>query len=181
MQPTAIADNVDRWVLTVLEAGERVNVQTALRGVRDRIASLAAADVPTVGATAEALSAALSVLNDELDIANRRRIEIHKARQLKVADITSLERRIEFLKEDLQKNQDVQKLQRYAASVGNLTPDRCPTCEQSLVDALISQDVLEAVMPIGDNIEYIRSQLKMFVDILERETAEQRRLERDDV
>src|SRR3546814_19482498 len=32
-------------------------------------------------------------------------------------------------------------------------------------------------MPIEDNIEYIRSQLKMFVDILERERAEQRRLE----
>ncbi|MFZ5704785.1 MAG: AAA family ATPase [Pseudomonadota bacterium] len=177
IQPTAVADNIDRWELTVLEGGEWVNVQTVLRGLHDRIASLATADVPTVGATAEALSAALSALNGELDIANRRRIEIHKARQLKVADIGSLERRIELLKEDLQKNQDVQKLQRYAGSVGNLTPDRCPTCEQSLVDALISQDVLEAVMPIEDNIEYIRSQLKMFIDILNREKAEQRRLD----
>src|SRR3546814_6249324 len=47
----------------------------------------------------------------------------------------------------------------------------------TLFRSLLSQDVLEAVMPIEDNIEYIRSQLKMFVDILERERAEQRRLE----
>jgi hypothetical protein len=46
-----------------------------------------------------------------------------------------------------------------------------------LVDALISQEVLEAVMPIEDNIEYVRSQLKMFEDILQREQVEQRRLE----
>src|SRR3546814_374319 len=47
----------------------------------------------------------------------------------------------------------------------------------TLFRSLLSQDVLEAVMPIEDNIEYIRSQLKMFVDILERERAEQQRLE----
>jgi hypothetical protein len=45
------------------------------------------------------------------------------------------------------------------------------------VDALLSQEVLEAVMPIDDNIEYIRSQLRMFADILAREQGDQRRLE----
>lgn len=177
VQPSAATDSTDRWVLTALEAGEWVDVHKVLKGARERIAALAAVAVPTVGANVEGLTASLSALNAELDIANRHRIEIHKAQELKVADISSLKRRIEVLKEDLQKNQDVQKLQRYAGSVGELTPDRCPTCEQSLVDALISQDVLEAVMPIEDNIEYIRSQLKMFGDILERENFEQRRLE----
>lgn len=70
------------------------------------------------------------------------------------------------------KNQDVQKLQRYSGIVATLTPDRCPTCEQALVDTLLSQEALSAVMPIADNIEYIRSQKKMFEDILMREEAE---------
>ena len=105
------------------------------------------------------------------------RIEVYKAKQLKEADVASLERRIKSLADDLQKNQDVQKLQRYSGSVGALTPDRCPTCEQTLIDSLLSQEVLTAVMPIEDNIEYIRSQLKMFQDILKREKEERKKLE----
>src|SRR3546814_841551 len=176
-RPTSHADQLDRWSLTILDAGEWVNVDQVLTALRARIATTAAASVPTVGVAVEELTAALKELNRKADAVNLRRIEIHQARQLKDVDIASLEGRIASLKEDLQKNQDVQKLQRYAGRVGALTPDRCPTCEQSVVDALLSQDVLEAVMPIEDNIEYIRSQLKMFVDILERERAEQRRLE----
>ena len=45
------------------------------------------------------------------------------------------------------------------------------------MDTLLSQEVLTAVMPIEDNIEYIRSQLRMFEDILGREQDELRRLE----
>ncbi len=37
---------------------------------------------------------------------------------------------------------------------------------------------MTAVMPIEDNIEYIRSQMKMFEDILSREEEKQRSLER---
>lgn len=176
-RPTSHADQLDRWSLTLHDAGEWVNVDQVLTTLRTRLAATATASVPNVSVAAEELTAALEELNSKVDAANLRRIEIHQARQLKDVDIASLQGRIASLKEDLQKNQDVQKLQRYAGSVGALTPDRCPTCEQSVVDALLSQDILEAVMPIEDNIEYIRSQLKMFIDILERERAEQSRLE----
>src|SRR3546814_10825090 len=86
--------------------------------------------VPTVGVAVEELTAALKELNRKADAVNLRRIEIHQARQLKDVDIASLEGQIASLKEDLQKNQDVQKLQRYAGRVGALTPDRCPRSEE---------------------------------------------------
>jgi len=176
-QPTDDEDILQRWELTFLEGDAWIRVEQLLAELRARVTQLATAVVPTVGASAEALTATLEQLSSDLDSANRRRIDIHKTQQLKAADIVSLEGRIAALKEDLQKNQDVQKLQRFAGSAGSLTPDRCPTCEQGLVDALLSQEVLEAVMPIEDNIEYIRSQLKMFEDILVREQVEQRRID----
>lgn len=176
-RPTADPDSLERWTVSLLQDDDAVVVETILIALRARVAALAEANVPQVGETAEALTAELEALGRDIDARNQKRLEIHKTLQLKDADIVSLERRIAQLKEDLQKNQDVQRLQRYAGTAGNLTPEQCPTCEQSLVDALISQDVLEAVMPIEDNIEYVRSQLKMFEDILRRERAERWRLE----
>lgn len=176
-RPTVDTDSVERWTVSLIENDNAVFVETILTALRARVAALAEAKIPEVGESAGGLTKELEALGKEIDALNQKRLEMHKVRQLKDSDIVSLERRIAQLREDLQKNQDVQKLQRYAGTTGNLTPEQCPTCEQSLVDALISQDVLESVMPIEDNIEYVRSQLKMFEDILKREQAEQRRLE----
>lgn len=176
-RPTIDTASLERWTVSLVQDDNAVVVETILAALRARLAALAEAKIPEVGETADALTAELEALGKDIDARNQRRLEIHKTRQLKDADIVSLERRIAQLREDLHKNQDVQRLQRYAGTAGDLTPEQCPTCEQSLVDALISQDVLEAVMPIEDNIEYVRSQLKMFGDILKREQGEQRRLE----
>ena len=175
--PTGDTEILGRWALTILDEGTWFPIRELLTTLRGHVAKLSTVLIPTVGASVEALTATLESLNVQLDAANRRRIEVHSARQLRATDIASLEQRIASLKEDMQKNQDVQKLQRFAGGTETLTPDRCPTCEQGLVDALMSQGVLDAVMPIADNIEYIRSQLKMFEDILVREQAEQRKLE----
>src|SRR3546814_1375137 len=105
-----LADQLDRWSLTSRGAGEWVNVDQVLTALRASIATTAAASVPTVGVAVEELTAALKELNRKADAVNLRRIEIHQARQLKDVDIASLEGRIASLKEDLQKNQDVQKL-----------------------------------------------------------------------
>ena len=45
-----------------------------------------------------------------------------------------------------------------------------------MIDTLLTQEVLTAVMPIADNIEYIRSQLRMFEDIFAREEESSRSL-----
>ncbi|NKC29894.1 ATP-binding protein [Falsiroseomonas selenitidurans] len=174
---TEDVETLERWSLNFLEGGEWVQVEQLLSRLHARLDEMTLTAVPSVGAQAEALVEELEALNRHLDSANRRRIEVHAAQQLKAADIVSLHRRLVSLKEDLQKNLDVQKLQRFAGSAGALTPDRCPTCEQALVDALLSQEILQAVMPIEDNIEYIRSQMKMFEDILAREQIEERRLD----
>ncbi|PWK76067.1 hypothetical protein [Aminobacter sp. AP02] len=176
-RPTVVLDELARGHVLIAEKAEWVTLRGLLTQLRTRVAELNAIAVPAVGASADHLVRQLESLNKEVEAANRLRIEAYMAKQLKEADVASLERRIKSLTDDMQKNQDVQKLQRYSGSVGALTPDQCPTCEQALVDSLLSQEVLTAVMPIEDNIEYLRSQLKMFQDILKREQDEQRKLE----
>lgn len=146
------------------------SVATQLRG---GIAELAARAVPAVEDQSEEVVQKLDQFTQHVDRLNAERIRVHGTQQLKIADMQSLKRRIAALEDDLAKNLDVQRLQRYSGVTATLTPDRCPTCEQALVDTLLSQEALSAVMPISDNIEYIRSQKKMFEDILAREQAEE--------
>jgi hypothetical protein len=176
-RPTVVPDELARGHILIAEKASWVTLRDLLTQLRTNVAELSAVAAPAVGESANYLMSELERLNKEVETANRARIAVFKTKQLKEVDVASLERRITSLAEDMQKNQDVQKLQRYSGSVRTLTPDRCPTCEQALTDSLLSQEVLTAVMPIEDNIEYLRSQLKMFEDILKREQDELGRLE----
>lgn len=176
-KPTSIQSELDAAHLTIGEITDWIPLRTLLSRFRSQVAAALATPVPAVGASSAELERQLQELSGKIEGVNTERLKVHNAKQLKSADIESLKRRIKSLAEDLQKNQDVQKLQRYSGAVADLTPDRCPTCEQSLIDTLLSQEALTAVMPIEDNIEYLRSQLKMFEDILAREEHDIRSLE----
>src|SRR3546814_13455497 len=69
-RPTRHADQLDRWSLTILDAGEWVNVDQVLTDLRARIPTTAAASVPTVGVEAEELHAALTEPNRQADASN---------------------------------------------------------------------------------------------------------------
>ena len=155
------------------EGTEWIPLSSVVSQLRRNVAELAARAVPAVEEQSEEVGQKLSQLTQQVDQLNAERIRLHGIQQLKIADMQSLRRRIGALEDDLAKNLDVQRLQRYSGVTATMTPDRCPTCEQSLVDTLLSQDALSSVMPISDNIEYIRSQKKMFEDILVREQAEE--------
>ncbi|MGX1501159.1 hypothetical protein HEP89_29480 (plasmid) [Labrenzia sp. 5N] len=141
--------------------------------LRGSIADLAATAVPDVEDQSEEVTQKLQQMTQRVDDLNAERIRLHGLQQLKLADLQSLRRRIASLDEDLQKNLDVQRLQRYSGVTAALTPDRCPTCEQALADTLLAQEALSVIMPVSDNIEYIRSQKKMFEDILVREERDE--------
>ncbi|MCW3476640.1 coiled-coil domain-containing protein [Limobrevibacterium gyesilva] len=175
--PTGNADDLARAYVLIAEKADWLPLRDLLGRLRARVAEIMAIAIPDVESSADESARQLQRLNGKVEILNGERVKVYNAKQLKSADIASLRRRIKSLKEDLQKNQDVQKLQRYSGAVADLTPDHCPTCEQALIDTLLSQDALTAVMPIEDNIEYLRSQLRMFGDILAREEQGLRAIE----
>jgi len=171
--PLAEPDALSRPYIQLAQGTEWVALSTVLSQLRGTVANLEDQAVPVVEDQSEEVSRKLEQLTLRVDELNAERIRIHNLQQLKIADIRSLERRNATLDDDLTKNLDVQRLQRYSGLTAALTPDRCPTCEQALVDTLLSQNALSAVMPVSDNIEYIRSQKKMFEGILARERADE--------
>ncbi len=171
-KPVADPDALTRAHIQIPDGSEWIALLTMLSKYRASAAALASAAIPDVEGQSGEVLEKLQQVGQRADELNVQRIGLHNLQQLKRADMQSLQRRIKTLEDDLAKNLDVQKLQRYSGIVETLAPDRCPTCEQALADTLLSQEALSAVMPITDNIEYIRSQKKMFEDILAREEGE---------
>ncbi|MGH0241160.1 hypothetical protein NKY70_27895 [Sinorhizobium meliloti] len=171
-KPIADAEALERAYLQVADGIEWTSLSEMVQRFRRKAADLRAEPIPDVEGQSYEVSRKLTQLSERVDHLNAERITLHSQQQLKSADVQALRRRIDTLEDDLAKNLDVQKLQRYSGVATVLTPDRCPTCEQALVDTFLAQDALSAVMPIADNIAYIRSQKKMFEDILTRELKE---------
>ena len=94
---------------------------------------------------------------------HRHRSTLFRTRQAELAQLEAIDRRLAALEEDLQKNLDAQKLRNFGSTVSEVfAADHCPTCTQPIQDTLLAQKASARVMPIGDNIEYIRSQRAIF-------------------
>lgn len=171
--PIADPDSLASAHVQIAEGSEWVPLSAMISNLRGIIADLVSIAVPSVEDQSDDVARNLQELTQQVDRLSAERIQIHGIQQLKMADMRSLKQRIAALDDDLLKNIDVQRLQRYSGITASLSVDRCPTCEQALIDTLLSQEALSAVMPISDNIEYIRSQKRMFHDILVREERDE--------
>lgn len=131
--------------------------------LRSHVAKLREAEIPTVEDTSDA---AARELNQIIEIAaeqNANRNALFRARQAEIVQLASVQRRVAALEEDLQKNLDAQKLRNFGSQITTaFAADHCPTCSQPIQDTLLAQQASAAVMPVEDNIEYIKSQRTIF-------------------
>ncbi|WP_421566532.1 hypothetical protein [Ochrobactrum sp. EDr1-4] len=171
-KPVTDLNAITSGFVSVATQGGWTPLDEYLRSLRYEHDSISQAEVPIVSDNVPAIEAKLAEVLTQVERLNVQRLSFNALRQVKLADVDALTRRIHALREDLQKNQDVQKLQRFSGVQWSLSPDRCPTCEQGLQDTLLSQNALASIMPIEDNVSYIKSEIKMFEDILRREEEE---------
>lgn len=135
-------------------------IMTELRG---HVAELQKAVIPDVEDVSNAAAEELTQLMEAAGEQNAKRNALFRARQAEIAQRESVQRRMAALEEDLQKNQDAQKLRNFGSKLTeSLAADHCPTCSQPIQDTLLAQQAMAAVMPVEDNIEYIKSQRAIF-------------------
>ncbi|NKK64640.1 hypothetical protein GFL88_14100 [Rhizobium leguminosarum bv. viciae] len=176
-KPIVDLNAITKAFVSVATQGGWTPLDEHLRSLKSELDTISQAEVPVVSDNVPAIEAKLAEVISHAESLNVQRLSLNGVRQVKLADVDALTRRIQTLREDLQKNQDVQKLQRFSGVQWSLSPDRCPTCEQGLQDTLLSQNALASIMPIEDNISYIKSEIRMFEDILRREEEENRERE----
>jgi hypothetical protein len=138
-------------------------------------------EIPTV-------QQAVSQTEQELNSAYQRLTELELLGQeitddieLETTERSALDARLSALSEDLKKNQDVVRLRGYGATGHlHLATGECPTCRQTITDALLDQREQETIMTIDENIEYIKNQIHTFESLQARMSggvkAKQRKL-----
>jgi hypothetical protein len=177
--PTIATDDVVRASLFVDANEGRASVEDVASSIRDRIAHLVLAEASNVEEVANETTAELERMLTLAAEHNTRRSNLFRARQAEVAQLLATDRRIAALEEDLQKNLDAQKLRNLGSTLAEaFTADHCPTCAQPIHDTLLAQKASAEVMPIADNIEYIKSQRGIFLRLRARAQSTITALER---
>ena len=170
--PTSMGDDVKASFLQVFVDGKWSNLDQHLAALREELAKLQDQDIPEVEGLAEEARLAVDQLNREIQHLNGLRNELFRERQAETVQLASTQRRIEHLKEDLQKHKDAKKLKTLGSTIGrDLSPHHCPTCDQLLDDVLLPQGTIEAVMTLDENIEYIDAQRRTFERLANRSVA----------
>jgi hypothetical protein len=158
----SVAD-IEAAFLQALAGDEWHPLDEIMSALRDRVAELRKAEIPDVEDVSDAAAEELSQVMEAAAAQNANRNALFRARQAEIAQRASVQRRIAALEEDLQKNQDAQKLRNFGSKLTEaFAADHCPTCSQPIQDTLLAQQVSAAVMPVEDNIEYIKSQRAIF-------------------
>lgn len=176
--PTVIEADVKAAHLLVFKNEDWRRLEPQVADLVAELAALEQETIPRVESVAEGAATEAESLNAEVLALNTVRSEIFRDRQAEIVQQASTQHRIALLEEDLQKNRDTLKLQKFGSTLSrDLDPNHCPTCEQSIDDALLPQGTLEAVMSVQDNIEYLAAQRTAFKRLADRSVAMIRELD----
>lgn len=163
VQPTSQWPPTIEPQIEVYRGGQWMGISAALIADQQLLASEEEEEIPTVGDSAEELSRQLAAARQRLSDASVIATEILDDLESERLQMASVEDRLKALREDLQRNQDAARLTRYGSiSSLELVDHRCPTCHQELADTLLPQTSAEQPMSIEDNIDFIKSQMKLF-------------------
>jgi hypothetical protein len=177
--PTLSAAAIARSYLLSSDGTTWRPLEEVATSLRDRISELAHAQMPTVSDIVSEAEQEVEGLMALVADRNAKRSAIFRARQSEISQRASIGRRLAALEEDLQKNLDAQKLRNLGSAISEtFAPDHCPTCTQPIADTLLAQRAGAAIMPVEQNIEYIRAQRGIFQRLSKQTDAAIEELER---
>lgn len=177
--PTLSAEEISRAYLLGSDGTEWKPLDQIASSLRTRIAELLQAQTSTVEDVASEAAIEVEHLMAYVADQNAKRSAIFRARQTEISQRTAVAKRLAALEEDLQKNLDAQKLRNLGSRISeSFAPDHCPTCTQPIADTLLAQRAGAAIMPVEQNIEYIRAQRGIFQRLSNQADAAIAELER---
>lgn len=177
-QPTALIEELKAAHLQVYTDANWGPLLSHLGVLQEELGALQDVVIPDVESAVDGATIEADEISKEILVLNGDRSEIFRERQAETVQLSATRERLLLLEEDIQKNQDARKLQRYGSDLSrDLASNHCPTCEQALDDALLPQGALEAVMSVEDNIEYLSAQRTVFKRLADRSEAMIRELD----
>ena len=153
--------------VSVYFENEWMSVEDLLIEVKGRRQALEAVERKDTEEAQSELQLQLKELEERESELSARNTVLRQEHQVSVVEKASVDRRLKTLEVDLSRNLDAQKLQRLGSTALSIVADTmCPTCHQPMERELLPEEG-GAVMAIGENIAFVRSQLDMYRSIMQ--------------
>ncbi|MBU3914965.1 AAA family ATPase [bacterium] len=154
-KPTTKIRDEEMPYLSMQKGGQWLHVDDWLEAIRDEHIALKERQITPVesGENEVELRTAEEWLLLEQAALSEARLCQHQEQH----NIAELDKRLAFIDEEIQKNQDVLRLQNFGAQQQlEIAHGQCPTCHQEIPDTLLEQTA--PPMPIENNIEFLKQQ-----------------------
>ena len=155
------------YIRRLVEDGEYKNIEEYLGSVKNELDESNKKNVPTTGENTEELTLRSKKISEKISYAN---VEKQNANN----EIVILSRELKEYKRDY--SDTIKDLDNYIAlkkvkdfaSQENLTlpTDNCPTCNQSIKDTLLPQEIDQDYMRLDENIEHLKAQKEMYTTFI---------------
>lgn len=155
------------YIRRLVEDGEYKNIDEYLDLVKNELNELTKKSIPTTGQNIKELTLRSETISRKISQANVEKQNVHN-------DIVIMSREIKEYKRDY--SNTINDLENYVAykkvtdfaSRENLTlpTDNCPTCNQSIKDTLLPQEIDQDYMRLDENIEHLKAQKEMYTTFI---------------
>jgi hypothetical protein len=156
--PKKVELNYELKVSVLNEENEKVSLQDKVYNLNKIIESKRIkperikASVPQIDTEIKKLDLLVIQLQNEIN-------KVRRELNLEKSSLALLEENLQNLIEDLKKNKEAQRLLKLGSDLmPHLSNNQCPTCNQSVKDSLLAQDIDLMPMNLEENISYIEGQ-----------------------
>ncbi len=152
----------DGLAIEVYLEGEWVALSIALQYTDDQIEEIEASELATTEDAVPDLERELATKQSEVALTEAKIVDLRDSMSMAREEISENRRRISALKNDLARNLDAQKLQKFGSRLGrSVSNHTCPSCHQEL-DAELLPVVAVKGMAVDENIRFIRAQIELY-------------------
>jgi hypothetical protein len=152
--------------VSVMQRSEWVLLSTHLDGLRQRLAELQTATVPSAQAAEPRIRTELMEAEEQLSDRERIIGLLLNRIESETAEAESLQQRIAAINDDLRKYKDVRKIRRLgSADEPEAAKGHCPTCHQELADSLLDTGKRAVPMSVDQNVSFYEEQIELFTAV----------------
>jgi hypothetical protein len=161
--PTTIKPTEKAQIL-ILQNGKEYSIGDYIGELQTTLVKLQSLPVETAGQVVEKQTGNLEQLLEEI---NTKRFG-HDRIMTEISDettrVASLHKQLDVLNSDLRKNKSARKVEEYGAQLKMAVATKaCPTCQQTVKDFLLPQDMEQTPLGIDQNISFLEEQKKMIL------------------
>ncbi|GAB4516765.1 MAG: hypothetical protein Tsb004_26660 [Allomuricauda sp.] len=147
----------------LVEEGEYNSIDEYLGKIKSQLDEITEKEIPKTSETTEALSARVEKLGREISISNIQKQEVTNEIEILRKELKEYKRDYSNTIQDLESYLAYKKVKDFAGEKDfAINKEYCPTCNQSIKDTLLPQEINQDYMKLDDNIEHLKAQKEMY-------------------